>query len=140
MTKGKSLRGRHLLIIGKASILILIIIIGTIISILVLRSLWRRRGRRNEATKASLSSCDTTYTGVHLTQLITESVKVSIHALKLRHDCLEHHTTTQRRRSEVKGMKGARGVVVILVCGCFDQSGASLCRTDAALMAPMTVK
>ena len=33
-------------------------------------------------------------TGVHLTQLITESVKASINALKLRHNGLESHTTT----------------------------------------------
>ena len=40
-----------------------------------------------------------TNTGVHLTQLITESVKVSIHALTLCHDSLKSHTTTRRRRS-----------------------------------------
>ena len=99
MTKGKSLRGRHLLITRKASILILIIIISTIIAILICWSLGRRKGRSGETTEASLSSCNTTDIGVHLTQLITESVKVSIHALKLRHDGLKNHTTTRRRRS-----------------------------------------
>ena len=64
-----------------------------------LRTLCRRRGRLYEATKASLSSCNTTDTGGHLTQLITESVKASIHALKLHHNCLKSHTTTRRRRS-----------------------------------------
>ena len=44
-------------------------------------------------TKASLSSCYTTDMGVHLTQLISESVKASIHALKLHHDCLQGHIT-----------------------------------------------
>ena len=46
-----------------------------------------------------MSSCNKTDTGVHLTQLIIESVKVSIHALKLHQDGLKRHTTTQRRRS-----------------------------------------
>ena len=99
MTKGKSLRGRHLLITRKASILILIIIISTIIAILICWSLGRRKGRSGETTEANLSSCNTTDIGVHLTQLITESVKVSIHALKLRHDGLKNHTTSRRRRS-----------------------------------------
>ena len=85
MKKGKSSRGHHLIITGKASILILII---TIIKILICRSLWRRRGRGSKTTKASLSSCYTTDTGFHLTHLVDERVKVSIHVLKLRHDGL----------------------------------------------------
>ena len=101
MTKGKSLRSCHVLITRGASILILIIIIitETIISILVLKSLWRRRGRwrRGEATHTSLSSCDTTNMSVHLIQLSSECIMVSIHVLKLRHDGLKHHTTTRRR-------------------------------------------
>jgi len=99
MTKGKSLRGRHLLITGKASILILIIIIITIIAVLIYRSIQRRRGRSGETTEESLLSCNTTDMGVHLTQLITESVKASNHTLKLSHDGLESHTTSRRRRS-----------------------------------------
>ena len=99
MTKGKSLRGHLLLITRRASILILIIIIITNNSILILRRLWRRRWRSNEATKASLSSCNTTNMGVHLIQLSSKSIKVSIYALKLRHDCLKSHTNSQRRKS-----------------------------------------
>ena len=108
MTKGKSLRSCHLLITGRASILILLIIIitSTIISILVLKSLWRRRGRSDEATKASLSSCNTTDTGVHLTQLITKNVTASIHALKLCHDHLKRHTTTRRKRNGGRRNRG----------------------------------
>ena len=106
MTKGKSLRGRHLFIIGRASILIFIIII-TISSILIIRSLRRRRWRSNEVTKASLSSCDMIDMGGHLTQLVTESVKASINALKLCHDRLESHTTTRRRKSG--GGRNGRG-------------------------------
>ena len=89
MPKCKSLRSHHLIII-------------IIISILVLRILWRkrRRWRRGEATHASLSSCDTTNTGVHLKQLNSECIKVSIHVLKLCHDDLKHHTTTRRRGSK----------------------------------------
>ena len=99
MIKCKSLRGRHLLITGRASILILIIIISTIIAVLICRTLRRRKGRSGETTEASLSSCNMIDTSVHLTQLITKSVKTSIHVLKLRHDDLNSHTTT-RRRSE----------------------------------------
>ena len=48
-----------------------------------------------------MSSCYTTNTGVHLTQLIIENVKVSIHALKLCQDDLQGHITKcQRRRSK----------------------------------------
>ena len=86
----------HVIITGRVSILI---IIEVTIIVLVLWSLWRRNGRLYKATKVSLSSCNTIDTGVHLTQLITECVKASIHALKLRHDCLEGHTTRRRRRS-----------------------------------------
>ena len=90
MTNGKSLRGRHLLITERARILILLIIINTIIVVLICQSL----GRSSETTEASLLSCNTTDTGVHLKQLITENVKVSIHALKLCHDGLKSHITT----------------------------------------------
>ena len=51
-------------------------------------------------TKASLLSCYMINTGVHLTQLISESVKLSIHALKLRHNVLQGHITSQGRRSK----------------------------------------
>ena len=105
MTMGKSSRGHHLIITRRASILILISIVITIIAILICRSLRRRRRKRGETTEASLSSCNTK--GVHLTQLITKSVKASIHALKLRHDGLEGHTTTQRRKS--KGGRNSGG-------------------------------
>ena len=45
----------------------------------------------------------------------------------------------KEKGAEVDGMEGAGGVV-ILVHGCFSRSWASLRRTDATLMAPMTVK
>ena len=85
----------HLVVTGRASILI----VGVTIINLVLRCHRRRRGRRDEATKASLPSCNMIDTGVHLTQLINECVKASIHALKLRHDHFEGHTTHRRRKS-----------------------------------------
>ena len=91
----------HLVVTGRAIILILIII-GVTIIVLILRCLWKRKGRCHKATKASLPSCNMTDTGVHLTQLITECVKASIHALKLRHDHLEGHTTRRRRRSRCR--------------------------------------
>ena len=105
MTKGKSSRGHHLIITKRASILILISIVITIIAILIRRSLWRKKRRKGETTEASLLSCNTK--GVHLTQLITETIKASIHALKLRHNGLEGHTTNQRRRN--KGGRNSRG-------------------------------
>ena len=95
-----SQRGHHLIITGRVNILILIITVNTIIAILICRSLRRRRGRSGETTKASLSLCNMTDTSVHLTQLITKSVKASIHALKLCHDGLKSHTTIQGRRSD----------------------------------------
>ena len=52
----------------------------------------------DETTKVSLSSCYMTDTGIHLLQLNTESVKVSIHALKLCHDSLQGHITKRGRR------------------------------------------
>ena len=101
MIKGKRLKGRHLIITRRASIIII-----TIITILICRSLWRRRQRSDETTKASLLSSYTTNTSVHLTQLIRESVKVSIHALKLHHDNSEGHTTSRGRRS--RGRRNSR--------------------------------
>ena len=88
----------HLVVTERASIRIfMLIIIEVTIIILVLKCLWRRRGRCHKATKASLSSCNTTDISVHLTQLITKCVKASIHALKLHHDRLESHTRRRRR-------------------------------------------
>ena len=83
---------KHLVSTERASISIHIIII-------VLGCLKKRRGRLHKATKASLLSSNTANMGVHLTQLITESVEVSIHALKLRHDCIESHTIHRGRES-----------------------------------------
>ena len=85
-----STSSRHLIITWRA---IIIIIAGAIIT-LILRG-WRRwRGSDSETTHDSLSSCDMTNTSVHLTQLIAESVKVSIHAHKLCHDGLKSHSTS----------------------------------------------
>ena len=52
-----------------------------------------------KTTHGSLSSCNTIDTSAHLTQLITESVKASIHVHKLCHDGLKCHSTRRRRRS-----------------------------------------
>ena len=91
---------RHLIIIGQASTIILInIIIAEAIITLILGRKWRWRRSNSETTHDSLSLCDTTNTGVHLTQLITESVKVSIHVHKLCHDGLKCHSTRRRWRS-----------------------------------------
>ena len=93
MTKGKSLRTIHLIIGGRVSILVFII------SVILVESLGWRRRKRYEATHLSLLSSNMADTSVHLTQLIAESVKASIHALKLSHGGLKNHTTTRRRGS-----------------------------------------
>ena len=67
------------MIIGRASTIILISILTTrAIITLILRGWWRWRGSHSETTHDNLLSCNTTNTGVHLTQLIAESVKASI--------------------------------------------------------------
>ena len=103
-----STSSRHLIIIGRAStiILISIITVGAIIT-LILKSRWRWRRNNSETTHVGLSLCNTTNTGVHLTQLITKCVKVSIHAHKLCHDGLKSHSTHRSRRSE-GGWSGRR--------------------------------
>ena len=92
MTKGKTLRGHHLVIIGRVSIILIILIIK--------RGLRRRRGRRSKTSHASLSMSNASYSSVHFTHLISESVqmttKVNMHSLKLLHDGLEGHTTSCR--------------------------------------------
>ena len=75
MTKGKSQRGCDLIITERASILVLILI--TSIIILIRQSLWRRRWRGNETTKARLSAGNMTNSDVNLTYLIGEIVKTS---------------------------------------------------------------
>ena len=68
-----------------------------IISITFIRK-GHRSGRHGITTHLNLASSNAANTGVHLTQLITESVEASIHALKLRHDVLECHSTRRRGR------------------------------------------
>ena len=80
--------------------LIISIITAEAIITLILENRWNWRGSNNETTHDSLSSCDMTNMGVHLTQLITECVKVSIHAHKLCHNGLKSHSTRKRQRSK----------------------------------------
>ena len=95
MTKGKALRGRHLVITGRVNIILIII------KLIIRQSLWRRRGKRGKTSYASLSAGNAAYSIVHLTHLISEIVmtttKVSLRPLKLLHDGLEGHTTSCRR-------------------------------------------
>ena len=53
-------------------------------------------------------SNNTTDTGVHLTCLIDERVKASIHALKLHYDGLQCHTSCRRSRSRGGRSQGRR--------------------------------
>ena len=120
MTKGKSLGGHHLVITRRASIIILIILIITSIIIFISRSLWRKRWRRSKTTKASLSTGNATGVGVHLTHLIGEMVKTSIHPLKLCHDGLQSHTNYRRRRSRYgrsrEGGRKNRSSRIVCLC------------------------
>ena len=89
-----STSSRYLITIKWASTIILISIITTgAIVTLILRHRWRWRRSNSETTHDSLLLCDTTNTGVHLTQIITESVKASIH------DGLKCRSTRRRWRS-----------------------------------------
>ena len=83
-----SISSRHPVIAGWASISIIIIIIVIEVIVIILGCLERKRGRLHEATKVSLPSSNMVDTGVHLIQLITESIKASIHALKHQKPCL----------------------------------------------------
>ena len=95
--KGASTSSRHL-IITRQAIIIILSIISTIGAItLILKCLGR--GSHYVTTHHNLSSCITTDMGVHLIQLIAESVKISIHAHKLCHYGLQCHSTHWRRRS-----------------------------------------
>ena len=95
MTKGKSLIGRHLVIIERASIILIILII------IIKRGLYRRRGRTSKTSLASLPTGNASLEGLHLTHLISEIVKtttqVSLHPLKLLHNGIEGHTTSGER-------------------------------------------
>ena len=84
---------RHLVSAERASISILIIII-VVGAIIVLGCLERRRERLYKATKASLPSSNTADTGVHLIQLSRECIKMSIHALKWRHNRVQSYTSS----------------------------------------------
>ena len=108
ITKGKSLRRRHLVITRRVSIILIIIRIVTLIS----RGLWRRRGRRSKAIDACLSACNASYPSVHLTHLISEIVKmttkISMHLLQLLHDGIKSDTSYRGRRSGGRKSRGRR--------------------------------
>ena len=130
---------RHLVDTGRASIsiLIIIVVIGVIIvlgCLVVLGCLRRRRGRLHKDTKANLPSGNTAGMGVHLTQLITDIVKASIHALKLHHNRIKSHTT-RRRKGSGGGWSWRSGRSCRLERNC-----TSLCLTVVASMAHMTWK
>ena len=119
VTKRVRVPSRHLIYIERASISIIIIILGIssiiIISIIstvgVITLICRdhRSGRHGVTAHLSLVLSITANTGVHLTQLITESVEASIHALKLRHDVLECHFA-RRRGGSIYGWSKRSGM------------------------------
>ena len=80
-------------------ILTIIIVVGVVIVLGCLGCLGRRRGRLHKTIKASLLSSNTVDTSVHLIELNRECIKASIHALKLRHDSVQSHTSHSSRGS-----------------------------------------
>ena len=102
VTKRVRVPSRHLIYIERASISIIIIILGIssiiIIIILNLRSHQRRwrRSLRSEAIHDCLPWCYTADTNVHLIQLSRECMKASLYALKLCHDVFKSHIARRR--------------------------------------------
>ena len=122
--KGVSTSSRHLIITWRAIIIILSIIstIGAIT--IILRCL--ERGSHCVTIHHNLPSCNTTDTIVHLTQLIAESVKASIHAHKLCHVGLKCDPTCGRRRHR-GGWSNRSRRSCCLRLGCLEQSCTKLC-------------
>ena len=122
---------RHLIIVGRASIsiLIIIIIVGVII---VLGCLGRRRGRLHKTTKVSLPSSNMTDTGVHLIHLSSECIKAIIYALKLR--LIASRVTSPAEEEGAEGVGGATD------SDCLERNCASLCLIVVASMAHITWK
>ena len=102
MTKGKSLRGRHLFIAERASIILIILKRRNY------KTLWRRKERRSITTDVSLSACNASYPSVHLTHLISEIVKTTT---KIR----MHPRVTPTMEEEEGGTAEAAGLVTPLV-------------------------
>ena len=98
-----------------------------------------RRGRLYEATKASLPSSNTTETGVHLTQLISKSVKASIHALKNGCAMIASKVTPLVKEKGAEVDK-AEGVGVVAIPDHLEHSCASLHLMVMASMAHITWK
>ena len=147
MTKGKSLRSHHLFIIGRASILILILIIIIIITRPSSASSSSKASREGEGdgdtAKPPMRAC---HHAIQLTRVLTwyNSVESVSRRASM---CLSYAMTAssvtlplEEEGAEVDGMERIGGVVVVLVCGRFGWSWASLYWTDAMLMALMTVK
>ena len=141
-TKGKSLRGHHLVITGRDSIILII----TNIIILINQGLWRKRWRMSKTTKASLFASNATNSSVHLTHLIGEIVKtttkISLYLLKL------HHVMASRVTPplvEIEGAEKGGGTTEtagssVSTRGRFNQSWTLPHQTKSALMAPIVVK
>ena len=133
MTKGKSVRGHHFGITGRASI------------ILISQGLWRGKGRRCKASNASLSMCTVSYSGVHLTHLINEIVKTASILWSYAMMASRVTPTAEEEGAKVEGVKeeGGTGEAVgssVTPRGRFSWNWVSLCWIEPALMAPMVVK
>ena len=143
MTKGKSLRGHHLIIIERASIILIILKRRNY------KMLWRSKGRRSIATDVSLSACNASYPSVHLTHLINEIVKTTTKSACIHCSCsmmaLRATPVGKEEWAKVEGAEEEGGIAevarsVVSTRGCFGRSKASLRRTELAHMAPMMVK
>ena len=126
------------LIITRQAIIIILSIINTIGAItLILRCL--EKGSHCVTIHHNLSLCNMIDTGVHLTQLIAESVKASIHAHKLCHVGLKCDSTHERRRRR-GGWSNRSRRSCRLRLGCLEQSCTKLCLMVAASMAHINKK
>ena len=111
VTNGESLRNGQLIITRRARSIIIII---STIRLLLSKP---RRGRRSKTTKTRLSSSDATNSGVHLTRLIRNMVKmttkISTHMLKLSHNGNKRCLYSGRGRCS-RRWRGLRGKSSIL--------------------------
>ena len=114
MTKGASLRGHHLIIIGRARTINIIIIFSIRRGILSKLAWWWKR----KTTKARLVATNATDFGFHLTHLIGQMIqmttKISMNVLKLLHDVSKGEICSKGGKRSRWG-RGSRGR------GCIDR-------------------
>ena len=135
MTKGASLRGRHLIITKRARTINIIIIISTRRELLK-RLEWRWGCK---TTKVRLVASDATDSSVHLIHLIRQmvktTIKISMHVLEQLHDASERDIYPRggRRGRWGRGSRG-RGCIRCLHMWPLPESCAALLQIDSLLI------